>query len=68
MKTNKEVAIRSIIAGIIYAVLGLGFDYLRYHTLKVGSIISNVIEAIIFAVFMFVLMVNYYKRKATNKK
>lgn len=68
MKTKKEVIIRSIIAGAIYLALGLVADYIRYHALRVGSIIGNTLEAILFAVVMCVFMLDYYKRKARKKK
>ncbi len=62
--TQKQIVVRSVISGIIFAVLGFIFDYFQYRMLNAASIIINIIEGITFAIFMIVFMNGYYTRKS----
>lgn len=61
--TKSQVRLRGIVAGILFTLLGLGWDYFQYKTLSWGTVIGNVIEGVVFAIFMIIFMNNYYKKR-----
>lgn len=61
--TKSQVRLRGIVAGILFTLLGLGWDYFQSKTLSWGTVIENVIEGVAFAIFMIIFMNNYYKKR-----
>lgn len=61
--TKSQVRLRGIVAGILFTLLGFVWDYFQSKTLSWGTVIGNVIEGVVFAIFMIIFMNNYYKKR-----
>lgn len=61
---KKEILLRSILAGIIYFVIEIIFNISNlagyFHSF---SLLANVGESIVFAIFMYILVTRWSKRK-----
>ncbi|GAA3636556.1 hypothetical protein GCM10022297_13980 [Lactobacillus hamsteri] len=65
--SKKEIKIRGIISGILFALLSLGFDYLSKHTISTFSLVMNIFEGIAFAFFMVWFMNGFSKKKDSKE-
>lgn len=64
---KKSILLRSILAGVIWFVIGIIFNIFDLtNYLYSFSFLANIVESIVFAIFMYILVTRWKRRKKGN--